>query len=240
MRKRMLALVILAASATAFSQTAASSCDVHAWSDRDHFREANSKLMEQKPDRRVVFIGATVVESWDLAKSFPEKEYINRGIANQGTGQMLLRFRLDVTQLRPRAVVIFPGLSDLAQGIALADIQENLVMMAQLAKANNVRVLFASAQPVNPTGPHPAAKAVSPEKIRELNRWLFQYARDHADTYVDIWSPLGDQRYVLNSEFTSDGIHPNEAGYKAMVPAVEKRIAEAMLLGVGRAAVKGE
>lgn len=236
---KMCALVLLVlVSGTAMPQQSAQ-CEVP-WASRAKYREENARTLEKKAPRSVVLLGGTLVEQWDLGKHFADKEYLNRGIAQQGTAQMLLRFRQDVVKLRPRAVVIFAGLNDLRNGVALADIQENVMMMAQLAKANGIRVLFASAQPIDRKGSNPDASRINPERIRELNRWLFQYAKDHGDVYVDFWSPLGDDSYSFKKEYTSDGLHPNEAGYKVMTPVLEKRLSEAFVAGIGQVSIKGD
>jgi lysophospholipase L1-like esterase len=208
--------------------------DVHAWADRDHFREANAKLMEQKPDRRVVVLGGSMLAGWDLSKGFPDKDYVNRSIAGQGTAQLLLRFNQDVTPLRPRVLVIAPGLDDLGTGMAVADIQQNIVLIGQLAKGHNIRVAYASLPAVNPKGSNRLASIVTPEKVRELNKWMFLYAKEHGDTYVDFWSQLGDTQTLLKPEYSDDGISLNDAAFKAIAPALEKRMAEATIASVGK------
>ena len=51
----------------------------------------------------MVFIGDAITEPWDLAKFFPGKPYLNRGIPGQTTPQMLVRFYPDVVVCtRPR------------------------------------------------------------------------------------------------------------------------------------------
>lgn len=218
-----------------------STCKVHAWSGIDRYRNVAVPVAKNGP--RVVLMGASTVERWDLGKTFPTGNFINRGIGGQGTAQMLLRFHQDVVQLRPRLVVIFPGLNDLAGAngpVPLSDIQQNIDSMAQLAKANGIRVLFASLFPVDPNGTHPYLKLVSSERIREVNRWMFQYAKDHGDTYVDMWSPLGDEKYNLLSKYSADGIHINEQGYALISPVLQKAVAEANTKSVGRVSIKSD
>ena len=221
-------------SVLALAQNAAPSFDVHAWVDRDHFRDANAKLMEQKPDRRVVVLGGSMLAQWDLGTTFPGKDYVNRSIAGQGTAQLVLRFNQDAAQLKPRVIVIAPGLDDIGRGVAIADIQQNVILIAQLAKAHNIRVVYASLPAINPKGSSPLALVVTPEKVRELNRWMFLYTKDHGDTYVDFWSQLGDNQTLLKHEFSDDGISLNEAAFKSMAPVLEKRVAEAIVASTGR------
>jgi len=37
---------------------------------------------------------------------------------------------------------------------------------------------------------------------------------------------MADERNGLKKEYSEDGVHPNEAGYKVMAPLVEKAIEE--------------
>src|SRR5437879_13089224 len=83
---------------------------------------------------------------------FPVKPYIYRGISGQTTPQMLVRFRADVIALRPEVVVILAGTNDLAGNTGpstLEAIEDNLTSMAELARANSIRLVLASILPVS-------------------------------------------------------------------------------------------
>jgi hypothetical protein len=111
------------------------------WAQLGRYREANLKIAPpSKSENRVVFMGDSITDGWNLGQYFPDEPYINRGISGQTTPQMLLRFRADVIDLKPKAVVILAGTNDIAGNsglMTLEDITRNLVSMAELAKANN-------------------------------------------------------------------------------------------------------
>ena len=113
------------------------------------YREENAKLMPSSPgENRVVFFGDSITENWKLAEYFPGRSFINRGISSQTTSQMLLRFRADVIELRPRVVVILAGTNDLAGKIPLESIEANIASMAEMARARGIGVVLASVLPV--------------------------------------------------------------------------------------------
>ncbi len=87
-------------------------------------------------------MGDSITEGWHLDQSFPGKPYINRGISGQTTPQMLVRFRQDVIDLKPKVVVIFAGTNDIAGNTGpetLEEVEGNLASMAELAQANGIR-----------------------------------------------------------------------------------------------------
>ncbi|HEY3266948.1 MAG TPA: GDSL-type esterase/lipase family protein [Armatimonadota bacterium] len=202
------------------------------WPDLAHYRGANAKLGPPAPDEaRVVFIGASMVEQWlpDFRGHFPGKPWVNRGIGGQTTPQVLVRFRQDVIDLKPRAVVILCGTNDIAGNtgpMSLEDTQNNLASMAELAKANGIEVVLAS---VTPSTEFPWRTGLRPaETIRTLNRWIQQYAESHEAVYLDYHSTLANAEGGFKAEWTTDGVHANDGGYAAMAPLAEAAIARAL------------
>jgi lysophospholipase L1-like esterase len=160
---------------------------------------------------------------------FKDRPYINRGISGQTTPQMLLRFRQDVIDLQPKAVVILAGTNDIAGNTGpstLEMIEDNLASMAQLAKANGIKVILCS---VLPAFDYPWRPGMEPNvKIPELNKWIKAYAEKNKFIYVDYFSAMADDRNGLPSDLSKDGVHPNKKGYEIMQPMVEKAIAKAL------------
>ena len=69
----------------------------------------NQKLLAQPiASGRVVFLGDSITDGWNLAQYFPGKPYLNRGISGQTTPQMLVRMFPDVIDLKP-AVTCWPA-----------------------------------------------------------------------------------------------------------------------------------
>ena len=100
-------------------------------------------------------MGDSITDAWQQPRFggfFPGKPYVDRGISGQTTPQMLLRFRSDVIALAPNAVVILAGTNDIAGNTGpMTDeqIEGNLASMAELARANGIRVVLSSILPVS-------------------------------------------------------------------------------------------
>lgn len=209
------------------------------WPFLTKYREANVQLgAPRSGEDRVVFMGDSITEGWGKPESsppsggngfFPGKPYVNRGISGQTTPQMLVRFRQDVIQLKPRVVVILAGTNDIAENTGrttLAEIEANLQSMSELARANGIAVALCSVLPVID---YPWRRGLSPApKIAALNVWIKEYATRNRLTYVDYYSATVDSLGGLRKELSEDGVHPNELGYKTMAPLAEAGIAEAL------------
>lgn len=198
------------------------------WANLERFREENAQLGAPAPgEKRIVFMGNSITEGWSQhSPSFFEgKPYINRGISGQTTPQMLIRFRPDVIDLEPEVVVILAGTNDIAGNTgpsSLEMIMDNLKSMAELARANDIKVIICS---VLPAYDYPWRPGLNPDKkIPALNEKIKAYARQNDFIYLDYFLSMVDERNGLKDAYTYDGVHPNEAGYKVMGPLVEKAI----------------
>ena len=202
------------------------------WAGLTRYGSEDAEIRAPKPgEDRVVFLGDEITENWGKgeAKFFPGKPYLNRGIVHQTSPQMLVRFRQDVIELKPKVVVIQAGTNDLASWTGPSTegmMGENVMSMVELAKVNGIRVVLASVTPVcdcftKQTGLRPQGKIIG------LNGWIKDYAGRSGSIYLDYYAALAEGRN-FKKELTVDGLLPNDAGYNVMAPLAEKAIAEAL------------
>ena len=196
------------------------------------YHAANATLAPLKPnENRVVFFGDSITDAWHLFEYFPDRPYINRGISGQTTSQMLVRFREDVIDLQPKAVVILAGTNDIAGNtgpMSLEEIEANYATLAELTRAHNIKVIYSSVLPVHQYTERATDMFTQrpPEKILALNRWLQDYCAAPANgcTYLDYFSAMVDDKGYMKKELADDGLHPNAAGYKVMAPLAQAAI----------------
>lgn len=203
------------------------------WANLRRYGKDNSQLaIPDAGQNRVVFMGDSITDAWGRGRGtfFPGKPYINRGISGQTTPQMLIRFRPDVIALKPKVVVILAGTNDLAGNTGPATVEEiegNLESMAQLAVANDIKVVLASVTPVcDYIKPQTARRP--PQKIVTLNAWIKEYCTRNHHVYLDYYSSMVDDRNMLKAALTYDGLHPNDAGYEIMSPLASQAIEAAL------------
>ena len=214
---------------TFFGKSTASAQD---WANLVQYRKDNSLLGEPAPDEgRVVFMGNSITIGWlnTVPGFFRGKPYINRGISGQTTPQMLLRFRQDVIQLKPKVVVILAGTNDIAGNtgpMTLEEILGNLVSMAELSRANGIEPVLCSVLPASRYSWRQGAK---PDiLIPQLNEMLRSYATRTGTIYVDYFSAMANSANGLDPTLAEDGVHPTRKGYEIMGPLAEAAIKEAL------------
>ena len=201
------------------------------WANLARYEDYNLKVgLPKKDERRVVFMGDSITEEWSnlYPEYFTEKGYINRGIGGQTTPQMLIRFKPDVVDLKPEIVVVLAGTNDIAGNTGPSNakmITDNIFSMAEIAKAYQMKVVLSSILPVYK---YDWAREIKdpPSTIQAVNDALKQYASDHGLIYLDYFSSMVDERQGLNSDYTSDGVHPNESGYILMSSLAEEVLSE--------------
>ena len=215
-----------------FSLFIAASASAQDWPNIKHYAKANENLPEPaKGQKRVVYMGDSITDFWigNDSTFFKSNGYIDRGISGQTTGQMLLRFREDVINLKPAVVVILAGINDIAENNGpnkLEDVFGNIVSMAELAKANNIKVVLSS---VTPAAAFPWRPAIDPkEKVKALNDMLRDYAAKNKFIYLDYFTAMVDENRGLPKSLSKDGVHPNLEGYKIMEPLAQKAVAQAL------------
>jgi lysophospholipase L1-like esterase len=202
------------------------------WPNFARYREANEKLgLPTANENRVVFMGNSITDGWIRASPefFAGKAYVDRGISGQTTPQMLVRFRADVINLKPKVVLILGGTNDIAGNTGLSTlemIEDNLASMAELGKANGIKVILCSILPVYD---YPWKPGLEPaEKIVTVNKWIQEYAAKNGCDYLDYFSAVVDNRKGMKTEYSKDGVHPNKEGYKVMEVLAEAAIKSAL------------
>ena len=198
------------------------------WANLNKYHNENTTLQPLKPgQKRIVFMGDSITEFWSVTtpEFFTGKLYVNRGISGQTTPQMLIRFRPDVIALKPSIVIIMAGINDIAGNTGPSTLEmiiDNIFSMAELAKANKIKVILCSVLPAYDfpwrTGSFPG------EKIVTLNTMIKKYASANEILYLDYYSALVDERKGLKAIYSEDGVHPNKKGYEVMNPLVEQAI----------------
>ncbi len=231
MTKKIFFVIIMLAGVFGFNEANAQKHEFANWT---RYEKANAELpAPAKGEKRVVLMGDSITDGWprQSPEFFSENNLVGRGISGQTSYQFLLRFRQDVLELKPYAVVINYGTNDIAENTGPYDEDKtfgNVVSMVELAKANKIKVILASTLPAGGFSWRPQITD-GMEKIQKLNARVKAYAKANKIPYVDYFSALlSEDGKSMKAEYANDkpAVHPNKEGYKVMegllLPVIEK------------------
>jgi lysophospholipase L1-like esterase len=203
------------------------------WANLGYYKKRNRELgLTGENEKRIVFMGDSITEEWGnlYPEFFSGKNYINRGIGGQTTPQMLIRFKPDAIDLKPDVIVILAGTNDIAGNTGPSTVRmitDNIFSMAELAIAYDIIVVLASILPVYQYSW--ADDVIDPPSIVDsINIKIKEYVENQGLVYLDYYSSMVDDRKGLKLDYTGDGVHPNEAGYKVMSTIADDIILQAL------------
>lgn len=202
------------------------------WNQLGRFYEDDQKLEAEPPQPgRVVFLGDSITDFWDLKRDFPGKPYVNRGISGQTTSQMLVRMYPDVIDLHPAALILLAGTNDISANTGpetLKMIEENFQAITELAQGHNIKVILCAVMPVSDYTKNTQTVRRPPADILKLDDWMRAYTEKVHAVYADYYSAMVDAQGMLKDGFSEDGLHPNVKGYALVAPVAEAAIEKAL------------
>jgi len=174
-------------------------------------RTTQFKFEAQTMDtNKVVFLGNSLTEGFDLEKFFPKTKPINRGISGDHIDGLLQRFDYSVQILKPSKLFIMIGINDIGTGdpdsLILSNYQK--LLRTILKSLPNTKVYIQSILPTT------AKWSNCPvEKIQRINEFIKEYSTRFGFSWVDLYTKFVTQDGYLNDNYTNDGLHLNSKGY---------------------------
>ena len=198
----------------------------------ERYREENKSAIKGA----IVFAGSSLMEMFPV-EAFAQEEgpgfpvVYNRGLGGWRTEDMLATLEAQVTGLMPKRVFINIGTNDLSDpSVTIEALMERYdeILNRIEAEAPGVELILMAYYPINYDAADEGMKAClrirTNERIREANRAVEALAAQHGARYMDFNAPLTDEQGRLKAEYTIEGMHIKEAGYRAIWPEVRKAI----------------
>lgn len=165
-------------------------------------------------DKKIVFLGDSITQCFDLEKYFSNFKIKNEGISGHTTKDVLKRLKTSVFDHAPDIVVLLIGTNDLE--LLNSKPEEVVEGIKEIIKRilefdNNIKIFLQSIYPVNqPIKPFSVGRRTNSD-ILKINA---QIKNIKEVTYLNMYDLLINAEGKLNKEYTSDGIHINELGYQ--------------------------
>jgi len=195
---------------------------VDEFSGREVYEKANEPLRtDYRVDGRIVFIGTQLVENWDLGRYFPGYEALNRGISGQLLAGFLLRFRPDVIELSPEAVVIEVSSYNFRPNNSVKQIQDYVADMAELASAHSILpVLTTVIPPRSDYSVYEHEDYAVRDSVVLYNQWLASYTAANDFKLADFYQTVTGDDGFLRDDLSVSRVDLNQQGYEFISRAV--------------------
>lgn len=191
-----------------------------------NYREKNKHVIPGQ----IVCAGSSLMEMFPVEKLMEEtnQEVViyNRGIGGFVTRELLDALDVCILDLKPRRLFLNIGTNDLSDAsIPMAEIIERYdQILNRVEKALPKTDIYLMAYyPINYEA---AAEEMKPcllvrtnEKIAQANEEVRKLAERHGARYIDVNDALKDEQGRLKAEYTIEGMHIKEEGYRAIWPA---------------------
>lgn len=191
------------------------------------------KIMRYREENKTVKYGQTVFTGSSLMEMFPINKLLEEHndstiIYNRGIGGFVSRELLEVVDvcaidLKPSKIFINIGTNDLSDSrISISELMENYdkIISEIEAKLPEAIIYLMAYYPVNyeaaAENMKECLKIRNNEKIRTANAEVKKLAEKHSQQYIDINKNLTDEQGRLKAEYTIEGLHINEDGYRAV------------------------
>lgn len=191
------------------SAASAATPDPNRWEPAILAFEASDRA-NPRPRGGIVFLGSSSFRRWDLDKSFPGMDLINRGFGGSQMADALRYLDRIVLPLEPRTLFLYEGDNDIANGKSPATVEREFREMVKRVHAAlpATKIVFVGVKPSIRRW-HLIAT------VREANARV-KAITDGSDLleFVDVDAPLLDADGKPRADlFVDDKLHLNDAGY---------------------------
>lgn len=181
-------------------------------------------LNQTAEHNQVVLIGDSITEIYNSSDLFipytksTGRFVLNRGISGDTSDRLLERLESNALNITPSHLVILIGTNDIAKGIDISVIENNIASIISLTKEKspNTKIILQAIYPVNYSISRSMVGSRKNSVIINLNKNLALLAEKEKITWLDLTEHLSDAEGNLLADYTYDGLHPNAAGFNAI------------------------
>ncbi|MGN1415856.1 MAG: GDSL-type esterase/lipase family protein [Oscillospiraceae bacterium] len=199
----------------------------------ERYREENLTAVKGQ----TVFTGSSLMEMFPINKLLKEHGddtiIYNRGVGGFLSDELLAVIDVCAVSLMPSKVFINIGTNDLSwSSIPISSLMSNYdkIISAIENAVPDVKIYLMAYYPVNFEAASEEMKEClkirTNEKITAANAEVKKLAEKHGQRYIDINRGLKDEQGRLKAEFTIEGMHINEDGYRAIYDDIMKYVRE--------------
>lgn len=170
----------------------------------------------------IVFLGNSITAHNDWAKLLNNPKARNRGISGDITFGVLDRLD-EVIAGKPKKIFVLIGINDISRNIPDSLIMRNhkLIISRIRAGSPKTKIYFQTLLPVNASFKKFMNHYGKDEHILAINDAIRKLASKYV-TVIDLYPNFLDSENKLKAEYTTDGLHPNDAGNQVWISVLQK------------------
>lgn len=187
--------------------------------------DSKTETKEVVKKDKIIFLGDSITHRYDLKKYYDNKNIINQGVEGDTTEDIINRLQTSIYDYNVRKVILLIGTNDIGIG---KDPIENIKLIINKIKSydNSIEIIVESIYPVNNTKNSKIQKDTvgirNNEKIKETNKKIKEICKEKNITYVNVYDELTDKNGNLKLEYTVEGLHISDEGYKKITNVLSK------------------
>jgi len=169
-----------------------------------------------------VFCGDSITAGFPFDGLLPEYRVANRGIGGDTLWGLIRRLDVSAYDLQPRRVFVMIGINDIfINRMAVPEYRQLYDYLFGELRRNcpRCKLYVQSVLPVRGRIANLDAADLN-ARVREINTQLQVLARRHGATYIDLCPDFCDVDGEMRTDRSSDGVHPNDAGYQVWADRV--------------------
>lgn len=190
------------------------------------------KEIEDYKKENIVFYGDSITEMYELDKFYPGMPVVNAGHGGYLSRRLFEEVEEKLLVYNPTKVFMLMGTNDIAySNYTNEEIVDNVkgIVNAIRKDRKNVKIYIESIYPVNETIEidHNVMHIRRNGRIKEINALLKKYCKEENITYINLFDVLKEEDGTIDEDYTLEGLHINENGYKIITDYLMKYVKEA-------------
>lgn len=163
----------------------------------------------------IIFLGNSLMDIAEWAELLQDKRIKNRGISTDTSFGVLARLP-HIAAGKPAKIFLMIGINDIARniptGVSAANIEKIVEMIRE--ESPDTKVYIHSVLPTNNSYDEFANYQNKTAAIKQLNNDIEAFCEKQNIPFIDLSKAFGGDEFILQDEFTNDGLHLNGAGYE--------------------------
>lgn len=199
---------------------------------KEIIKNVTETVTEEVLEENIVFFGDSITYRYNIKESFSDHYIVNKGINGHSTNDLLNRLDTDVIEYNPSKVFLLIGVNDLSGFIDKETVVDNIKKIIEkiTEKRSKTKIYVESIYPINrrilTEKEYPIDEVLTNDLIKETNELIKELCKDKDLTYIDVYDELIDDEGNLKEEYTVEGQHLTDEGYKKVTEVLKKYVDE--------------